>query len=290
MDTQLDLATIFTTHRDHFRLVPAFFDLPHIVASFISYADKEYLAHYRRKISLIPIILIAVAALYAYSFLLLYIVYAIYTMYHVIRQQTGITGMLVGKFSRLHSLWSWLAIASYAYAFLLVYDNGADEYLSSFLKFEILTVIATVFLIVTLWYFWNIPKESKSGLYYFILTSLVVVSGYTFVLFGYPFLAILVVRFVHDVTAFVFYMIHDTNRNQGKNQLNIIYRLVNFLPLPMMLVTPVVAVAVAAGISYSFSLLGITSLIIIMLGFVHYYVESFMWKKDSLHRQYIKIV
>lgn len=263
------------------------FELPHIVASFFSYADKEYVQHYRKRLLLVPIIIVVGLSLFWYNFFLAYVLYAFLTMYHVTRQQTGITAMLLKRSSLLHHTWSWLMIIAYTYGLLMVFET--TQYSGDVIVNQtVLNLVVTLFLFVTLWYAAVMRGVSREGWWYFVMTSVVALCAFLFMGLGYGFLAILAVRFVHDITAFIFYTVHDVNRNRDVTH-NIIYQYLVPLGLPQLIVTPIGAIVLAATLRYGLEVLGYATVILFTFGFVHYYLEGFMWKRDSLHRQHISI-
>lgn len=259
------------------------FELPHIIGSFVSYIDTEYAFHYRRRLWLLPVMILLLCGLFWYDYLLGTLCYIFFTMYHVARQQTGITRMLLRGASTLHHVWSWLLIALYAYGMglMLVPHVG-------FVSMSGLTTIFVIFFISTCIYAATMAQKSGTGWYFFVLTVLVAIVSYFFILMGYPFLALISVRFVHDITAFIFYAVHDSNRNALEAK-NLIYRLLKPLHVPLIVTTPILAITLSYVMQLGLKPLQYATLIIIMLGFVHYFIESFMWKRDSLHRQYIHI-
>lgn len=264
-----------------------FFDQPHIIASFVSYADTEYMRHYKRHGVVIALIIVGVYALYTYDFTLLFILYGAYTMWHVIRQQAGITRMFVGKTPFVHHLWYLCAIVMYTAGFFLTFKRAG---LSA--SNEILTIVLHVafvaFAVVAAIYWSYLSHKSSHGAYYFLCTSLVVCAGYIFLAFEYAFLAIFVLRFVHDTTAFIFYCVHDSNRNHETVR-NYIYRATRRVRLPLIITTPIIGISIAYAMQNGIHSIIVVDMLIITLGIIHYYLESFMWKRDSLHRRYILV-
>ena len=94
------------------------FGLPHIVASLLTMADREYVAHYRRSLAWPLLIFAAISVLgiagpQPLSYRLLFFVVAVYTAYHVLAQQLGLTLMMMNMApSRAFKAWKWIALAS----------------------------------------------------------------------------------------------------------------------------------------------------------------------------------
>ena len=105
------------------------FGLPHIIASLITMADREYLNHYRRSL-LWPMLLFAGIASAGYlgpqpvSYNLLFVFLGFYTIYHVLAQQLGLTLMMMGvPPCRSYRLWKWLSIIAGMAIYMNVYGE-----------------------------------------------------------------------------------------------------------------------------------------------------------------------
>jgi hypothetical protein len=114
-------------------------------------------------------------------------------------------------------------------------------------------------------------------------------------------MAILVPRFVHDATAYIFYVTHDYNKH-GREPQNALYRYAERCNLHIFVVLPVLSFALAFvlqaygdevadlvtgylfGKEY-YSL--ITTGVLGYLALMHYYMEGLTWQKDSPYRKYI---
>jgi hypothetical protein len=106
------------------------------------------------------------------------------------------------------------------------------------------------------------------------------VAVYAFWELGYSVFVIMVPRFVHDITAFYIYAVHDHNRNLQARH-NYIYRSFSFLS-PLIL-CPALAIVLSAVLGPNTWF--VAPLIIITL--LHYYTESFIWRGDTPHRRQI---
>ena len=93
------------------------FGLPHIVASLVTMADREYVAHYRHSLTwpllfFAGISVLGVVGPQPVSYQLLLGVIALYTGYHVLAQQLGLTLMMMNTApSRAFKAWKWIALA-----------------------------------------------------------------------------------------------------------------------------------------------------------------------------------
>jgi hypothetical protein len=104
-----------------------FFELPHILSSFIGFFDREYVRFYKRQLFFwLPTFLGVFALLIWWNLTFAIVLYLVGTTYHVMRQQTGIALMFGVRKDRLHAVWSWLAVLATAIVYLTV---GAPEVL-----------------------------------------------------------------------------------------------------------------------------------------------------------------
>lgn len=266
-----------------------FLDFPHIIASFVGYADTEYVRFYRKKLFIsLPILLAVTAGVIYVSPAVAGLFYLAYNMYHAIKQQTGIAGILVGTRSKMFEIWAGTAVVgamlSNFYVFTPELTQGivVINSLLSLHFFVILLVVMTVLYLAVL-------KKGTIGWWYVLATSVMLVTSYLCVVMGYLFFAVLLVRFAHDATAFIFYTVHDSNRNVVTAK-NIFYMLLKPLHLPVIIITPILGISLA----YALRTYGVASeygfYVVILVAVSHYYIESFMWKRESLHRKQLRFV
>lgn len=313
------------------------FNFPHIVSSMITLADKEYLSFYRRRfitglsaiITLVfsvnylaPLVLSksdARTVYYAFFFFL-----ATYTMHHVFSQQFGI-GMAFMKVARSQRYEWFRGCATVA---------GTLMYMSVFGKVilrrveiagvdgdDLAVIITGLFVVLTTIQGILLCRQSNSrlGKKYMHSNLLMIAAAYLFLLLDYDFFVIAIPRFIHDITAFIIYSVHDQNRNHEQKH-NVIYRFLSFLPLSPLLLCPILAIFVANfmecgvylldtalgfyakgngdcflqeyyapdrrnGLPFNMQL-GLQLLFVVSL--FHYYVEGFVWHRDSIHRHSVK--
>ncbi|WP_439133160.1 hypothetical protein [Pseudomaricurvus sp.] len=341
------LDTVFLDHRLRDIWLPSnpanllfwaiIFNFPHIVSSLVTLADKEYLSFYRRRLikglSAIFALVFAVNYLapmvlsksdarivyYAFFFFL-----ATYTMHHVFSQQFGI-GMAFMKVARSRRYEFFRGCATVA---------GTLMYMSVFGKTilrkveivglsgnELAVIITGIFVVLTTVQGILICRQSNSklGKKYMHSNLWMIASAYLFLVLDYDFFVIAIPRFIHDITAFIIYSVHDQNRNYDKKH-NYVYRFLSFLPLTPLLLCPVLAIFLAAFMecgtylldtvlgfypkgnsncmlqeyyapdrsnSLPFNMqLGLQ--LIFVTSLFHYYVEGFVWHRDSIHRHSVK--
>jgi hypothetical protein len=264
-----------------------FFEVPHIIASFLGFADKEYVQRYKVSLLIVlPLLLLSVGFLMYLNFTATVILYFCATMYHVIKQQTGIALILGAKKNLGHKVWSFLAllITTILYVYLILPELFSAT-LANIINYGVLGSVA-LFLIVGAWVVYNTQRPMAKK--YIALTTLMVLMSYVFILLGYVFFAFFFIRFVHDVTAFYFYIVHEMNRNSQSIK-NVLYRHLPLLPISLVILVP--ALAIVVGLTTRTVLVDQQMLfgVIILLGFAHYYLESIMWKRSTPHRQQIAV-
>lgn len=311
------------------------FNFPHIVSSLVTLADDEYISFYKqrfaRALSVIVLVVLTINILIPLLFpgilstittVLFVVFFAGYTMYHVLSQQFGI-GMMLMKVrpSRSYEIWRALATVASTLMYGMVFMKWPDTpFMGAFSVYEILEMIAGIFCVLTVFQGFYITRDSQRnlGTWYVYSNLLMLVSTYAFLLMGYGFFVIAIPRFVHDLTAFIIYSTHDQNRNRDVVR-NHIYRFLKFIPLPIMFLTPVVAIVLAhtvqCGSLYVDLLLGFDNAafelnecpfdryyqptginngispymqfwaqIMFICGLFHYHIEAFVWKREAIHR------
>jgi hypothetical protein len=265
-----------------------FFELPHIISSYVGFFDREYLGFYRRHLLLwLPIMLIGFAFLIAWQLSVAIVLYLVATMYHVMRQQTGIALLFGVPKARLFHAWSWLTIVITTMMYLTL---GVPELVGPILTqwaYQVSVVFLAILGLLSL--FLAHRSKSASARFYIGMTWLMLVASYSLLVLGYLFLAIIMIRVIHDVTAFLFYITHEINRNQTTVQ-NWLYRLVPGIPKALYVVVPALGVGVGLALRESVTSAEAIFIVSMFLALVHYYLESIMWKRDSLHRKYVRVV
>ena len=255
------------------------FNFPHIFASYFSFADKEYFSYYRKKLLVgIPLIVLAGMLLAWQSTELCVLILIGYTFYHNVSQQTGITTILMRYRDRMVTVWRFVNIALAIFLYVLIYPSlwrsAAWEY-----AYPVgLTLLACSIVLTVLM---TKHAQTREGKLYAWGTTSIAGVGLIGVALGYPIFAISLLRVVHDITAFVFYIVHDMNRNREVAH-NLLYRyvipstsmLVFMIPLFGVFLTYVVQGGGTATVLPVFFILAVT----------HFYIEGFMWKNGSPHR------
>lgn len=298
-----DLAFLNGRVRDFMSMEPrqiaywtAVLTIPHIVASLITFIDREYVAQYKKPLLkgvavavglgiVLPLALGPVALLIALAF---------YTMYHNLQQQYGISLMMMRQPPTFdYQVWRWMTIlpggAVYTILMASYMPIIANNWELLITLIGAALAIATVFGIRFFLTIRKNPAHTKIGLIYFLMNMAMLYVGFGLIVTGYGLLATLVPRIIHDLTAFWIYMVHDQNRNA-----DVVRNPVYALPKKLGLQPVVICMPLAIGVSYILMevLGGITavSAFVVALNFMHYYMEGHMWKRGALHRQHVPFV
>tara|TARA_B100000508_G_C11459098_1_gene278263 strand:- start:319 stop:1311 length:993 start_codon:yes stop_codon:yes gene_type:complete len=270
-------------------LLPAFiflFVLPHIIASFFSFFDNEYVSYYRRHLFLyLPLVLIGTALLLYFDYRLGIAFFLINDVWHGVKQKVGIGLILGARPNWLFHTWKLLPFVTTSIAILYYVSPSVIpfwfiQYISPVLFVGAILILATMVAMVI--------RSAASVKWYVFAVSGLFLASYLFILVEYLFFAILAFRFVHDVSAFAFYATHDQNRAKvgGKNWF---YQLFKMVPASTLVMTVILGFGLAALVRYVAGGLAIGYSIVILIAMTHYYLEAIMWKRNSPHRQHVRV-
>jgi len=281
------------------RLYLVFLVFPHIVASALSFLDREYLTFYRVKLVQGLGVAVILGALLPWwgPPALVFAVYIFYTTYHNMAQQVGVAMFMTGKPTFWFKLWKWCLILTTMVMFYLSMANMHRHWPQiNFGSWGILTLprglyvlmMAGLFALPVLTLAASVRSKSRWGVSYLWANCLLVLFTAFYFRSGYYCFAIALTRIVHDFTGFLFYVVHDANRNNGTVR-NIVYSLFRSWSVPIYLLSPLLAIVLANGL-VQFKSYALIAKFLIALGYFHYYTEGFMWKRDALHRQFVPVV
>ena len=286
----------------HFVLFQIIFGTPHIIASnILLVSNPDYFSHFKRQIFLMTA---AIAAVYfignmVFPYKVLYVAVAGWTVFHVLKQQYGIARALC-------------QLPDWAFKLLLSISVGTGLiiYIGIFLR---RTFTPEQLALIINWAIFGCVLLFAAGLdcqrfvtstfgrwFYWSNIFLVITSFYLFY-HEYYFMAILIPRFVHDTTAYIFYIIHDYNKH-GRQPRNSLYRLASRCNLHVFLVLPFLSFTIAFVLQaygdeainmitrHLFGKEFYRAITLGLLGYfalMHYYMEGLTWQKDSPYRKYI---
>jgi hypothetical protein len=286
----------------HFVLFQILFGTPHIVASnILLVSNKEYLQHYRHHIILMTVA-IAIAYILGNMLLpyrLLYVFVATWTVYHVLKQQYGIARGICQLPGPVFKLLLGLSVAAGVAIYIGIFLRGNLDASQAF-WIKQAAVLGCLLLIVAAFVHQH-HVNTAFGLWFYWANIFLVLTSFYLYQHEHYFMAILVPRFVHDATAYVFYVTHDYNKHHREPQ-NSLYRFASACGIHIFLVLPCLSFFLAFVLQaygdglvnlITHYLLGTEFYKVITLGFLgylalmHYYMEALTWQKDSPYRKYI---
>lgn len=268
-------------------LFSLFFNSPHIIGSTLNFFDLEYYRHYKKKLLIsIPLIMVL-----AFSMPILigedlaFALYLLFTVVHFAGQKFGMCIMLTKTKGLSFQFWKFSGLAIDALIFIdIVLGLSAKVEAPSLIQYGTLALFIP-FTAATLYY--SSLSKDKVGTQAVWQNYGLVASTWVFYAMGYPFFVILGPVVIHDITAFMFYIIHDQNRNNLQMH-NILYKPLVQLGVPILLCCPLIALSLASILTIEHDQQWVI-MSLVFLNILHYYTESFAWKKGSLQRRQIVI-
>ena len=269
---------------DRLFLFTAVFNFPHIVASYFLYFDDEYLKLYGRRIvlSAAAIALFTPAVLIPLGVETLLLLTLLWTNFHILQQQLRLLAVQLRTNDWALPAYGWISQLISGLLLFGVADQTAHGLHVRPLVFlmSLLLLLPSTYLTVRL----GRRSLTPSGRHYLWANqSLMVSLALSFVL-GYPLLAILMTRVVHDLTAFYGYAVHDTNRNHPEPR-NRLYRAISVFGVPPAIAGPALAIALAYLVQ-SLMAERVAAWVVYFLSVLHYYLESFVWEPGTVHRRH----
>ncbi|MGZ3773138.1 MAG: hypothetical protein ACXVCY_06175 [Pseudobdellovibrionaceae bacterium] len=272
---------------DSIKLFVVFFPIPHGISGFFSLADKQYLSAYRYQLLLYPLV---VAALFMVeepvTMAYINLFYVLWTIYHAFAQSSGICRIILGPVSRVYFYcWRYSLVVIHILLvpltpFCVLYEG----------QHPALRMILGAAIVVNLFCTWKIKPWIKERFVatLFVCTSLSAYLLPMFFVVGYSFFYPLCGRLIHDISAIAFNSVHDYNRANHKQDGNILYWLFRWTSIPVFLLNPLLAIAVA------FFCLNLTDTdfgvrVLMSISLFHYYMETWTWRRGSPNREYIRL-
>lgn len=289
--TQLAFSRRIAFDNELILLVGLLLQSPHVVASLFTFADPEYAVAYRRILGRCLLLGVATLALILMvgDLLFMFLLMA-YNTYHQNSQQAGIAAMVARSKTGLHNAWRWMGIIIELVGFMAILARNSPAVHVSPATQMMLVGTTAVFLaafgVVTV----LVARQSQTrpgrlligaqaGMLYFYVLMFAL---------NLPLLMILAPVVVHDLTAFAFYINHNTNRNRETLH-NYFSRLRRLVPMPEYLLTPLAALLLGLAMFLTGANVSVYALIAILLNVMHIYLEGRMWKAGSLHRRYTHV-
>lgn len=255
------------------------FGMPHICASLVGLLDAQVVRHHRRELALS----LAVAVLLAWAMMFVLPspwgmrLLIVWTMFHVMGQQTGLslaTSSAAGLTdSWVGRLWRFLmgcAAASFALAI------GGEGMYASLVREPALWVqgsglIMLASLPAALWLHRR-TRLAGGDSRMILATQALCFASWLMVAQGYPLLAVLLPRMVHDATAFYFYAQYAGSYVAGRNPLlrwlNTVSGWRRWVMLPL-------------GIALALLLSLLPPMFALAATILHYCVERYFWRRGA---------
>lgn len=288
---------------NHFLLFQILFGTPHIIASaVVLVSNRDYWQCFQRKVLLMTL---AVALVFGLGSLfipyqVLYIVVAVWTVLHVLKQQLGIAQGVCRLPAWAYRWLLWLSVLAGVFLYLGIFmKNSLSPQQSEWLQHA--AAALCVGLVASALLFHR-QVQTPMGRWFLWANVLLILSSFYLYSQRYFFLAILVPRLIHDATAYIFYVTHDYNKHRLAPQ-NPLYRFTAACRLPIVLVLPLLSFTLAFMLqAYGDALVSqltqtlfgvevrkaVTLGLLGYLALLHYYTESFTWKQGSPYRQFIR--
>ena len=171
------------------RLFTVFFVLPHIIASAMTLLDREYAGYYKLKLGIaLPIICIVTVGLpFFLGQQMTFIVYAVYTIYHVLGQQIGVSRLLMRNVDNNFWTWKWLGIGRSIPVYFYMFRSNLPPYMrADWFSIEWIYIL----LIPLTFYAWRAAgkSETRVGFYYLWSTHAMIAGSIGAFLLNWTFL------------------------------------------------------------------------------------------------------
>jgi hypothetical protein len=267
------LRLVLPAHPDQLVFFTLAFNLPHVVASHLILADAEYLRHYWRHLVGFGLALAVVTAALSWSApALLGALALLATLIHIIAQQTGLTGAQLRVGGWTFDAWKWLTVAIGIAVYLL---HPASLAIAAVLLLPWFLLAARL----------HLRSATAAGRRYLWANQALFTGMLALGALGYPLLALLMPRVVHDLTAFYVYGVHDHNRNRDGAR-NAFYRAAATLRVPTWIAGPLVAVTLGVVIERLLPRSASLASVYVLSAF-HYYFEAIVWRRGTPHREHV---
>ncbi len=267
-----------------------FFGLPHILSSFQTMCDKEYLLAYKKQ-TLIILCLFVFPFLVFNSVVPSQIIYGTLfalTIHHIVAQQYGIC-LSVAQLrpSIISEIFKWCTIILGVLLFFRANFFGNHAFsltlisLTDFISAPFLVIIAALSCLLI----WR-ARQNLMGATMMAFNAALLTGALLLVLNNHQLIGFMIFRIFHDTTGFIVYINHDINRNSPVRK-NLLYRLFPLFPVWALNIT--LAFTFAAALSYLASYSGFIAWLLVGIAIAHYYIESVIWRGNTPHRQHVNL-
>lgn len=300
---QHTLRDLLPSSPSHFLLFQILFGTPHIIASnLLLFGHADYVNTFKNKLlgmTLFIAVFFGIGSLFI-PYRALYLISASWTVYHVLKQQHGVAKAVCRLPNWAFYMQLWLSVSAGIFIYMGIFLKNSLTSVQADLVMQVASVLTGALLISTLVCQKYVP--SRFGVYFLWANTLLVAASWYVYSQQYYFLAILMPRLVHDITAYSFYVSHDVNRHGNQPQ-NGLFRLAAWCRMPVALVLPLLSffltyVLQVYGDDFVNLILqtlfstqiykAVTLGLIGYLALMHYYTEAFVWAAGSPLRRYIR--
>jgi len=278
----------------HFVWIAFYVNYPHLIANVYSFMDGDYVRFYKHQL------LMTLAATCALVFAVqpwvgpvtTSLIFWIITAYHVVMQEIGVTRILGFNSGPAFRVWKWLIVTTQIVLTLLLVSrldllNRRIPAVNLHAAGQWTLIVQSILIAATTLFSFKKIRSVNAGLA-MGSNSLMILIAVILYFAGYGFFSLLMITTVHNVTAFLFYILHDMNRNAATRP-NISYRFLHFTGLPIWLQSIVLSMAFGyLGVRFASQYWGIQ--MIAFVSYFHYISDGYAWKRGSLHRQYTPVM
>ena len=277
----------------HFVWIAFYINYPHLAANIYSFFDRRYLAFYKNQL----LITLAITGFLVFllqpriSPVLVSVIFWVVTAFHVVMQQIGVTRILGFHKGLGFEAWKWLIVLGQMLTHLLLVLrlDLVNRYVPAVSLRQLgnaaLVVFAVLIVAVSAASHFKIHAAKARAAMWFNSVMLLLMMGLYFV--GYGFFSIFMVTTVHNLTAFLFYIRHDMNRNHAASP-NFSYRPLRALGFPVWAQSLIWSLVLGyLGIRYAGENAGV--LAVSFISYFHYISDGYAWKRGSLHRQFTSV-
>jgi hypothetical protein len=267
------------------------FGMPHVFASFLLLADRDYWSEFRDKLVVYAFLFLILpyALLLLVGYQALFFLFTSLIIYHTIAQQFGIA-LVVSRVkpSLAHKASTFLASALGVIIYSFMYSDKLLFESINLYRFEFLILVYALLILVLALsvHTWRL-SATASGRQMVIANAFMLVTIVFLFHYGLEVLSIIIARIIHEFTAWIVYSCHDANRNAVDTH-NLVYQRLSFLGVPPYAIGLLLAVV----LGFSFTYLNETfdhylAMLVVSFSLYHYWIEGFIWKGRSGPKQNI---
>ena len=266
-----------------FRII---FGQVHVIASFITIMDKEYLITYRKKLFMIAVIALAVTSWVYFGEAVAFAFILLLRNYHMVLQIVGLSTPLLKDHSPYFEKWKWSVMLYHTLLTIVFF-----EIYFKFISVPFANNLLLPSLIISIYYSYKVSKNSKTriGRFYVIGNQFALFTSFLLLRADYGLLLILLDSIIHQLPAFMCYFTHDYNRNLNKNH-NFLYRLFFTnakFGIPLRIAIPTSALLITCLYHEYLRTIPWVLQLMLMANVGHYLIEGVIWRNGTPHRKHL---